>query len=483
MNAAGTTAPAAPRAALALLAVQLTASGCVSSSIDRDVRRVRELTRVEHLPEVVDRDVDPRAAEDTRRLLAQPLDADTAVRVALLDNRELRASLRELGVERGRLLQASLLPNPHVEAELLPERDTEIELRVEYDVTRALLTPARADAAAPALEAARYRAAGAVVELGTRVRSAFFAMQAAQQRLTLAQRTLDAWAAARDAAQAMHDAGNLNDLELAGHEAAYQKQRVAVALLELEVASAREQLQRLLGAHGRAANWRLRGELTAVPADPPSLAGIETRALRASLELKERAQTVESLARRAGFTRTQGWIPEVLLDVHALHAEAEDPGDPDDNEWRWGAGISVEIPLFDRDQGTASELQAQLEAELERYYGLAVEIRSAAREAASRLESAHARARQYQEVIVPAQARVSEQTLLQYNAMQLGIFALLQARREQLDVELAYVDTLREYWSAAAELDAVLAGHRTMSVAVRSAAAPANGSNDSAGGH
>jgi cobalt-zinc-cadmium efflux system outer membrane protein len=63
---------------------------------------------------------------------------------------------------------------------------------------------------------------------------------------------------------------------------------------------------------------------------------------------------------------------------------------------------------------------------------------------------------------VPAQARVTAQTLLQYNAMQLGIFQLLEARREEFDVELAYVETLREYWSASAELDAVLAGTRVM---------------------
>jgi outer membrane protein, heavy metal efflux system len=228
----------------------------------------------------------------------------------------------------------------------------------------------------------------------------------------------------------------------------------------------------------------VRGELTAVPADPPSLARIETRALRGSLELKERAQRVESLARRAGFTRAQGWVPEVLLDVHALHGNADDDAPGADDDWRWGAGVSVEIPLFDRDQGTASALRAELEAELERYYGLAVEIRSAAREAASRIESAHARARQYQAVIVPAQRQVTEQTLLQYNAMQLGIFALLQAQREQLDVELAYVDTLREYWSASAELDALLAGRRAMPPASGSgAAAMSTTTSDSTGGH
>lgn len=44
--------------------------------------------------------------------------------------------------------------------------------------------------------------------------------------------------------------------------------------------------------------------------------------------------------------------------------------------------------------------------------------------------------------------------------MQLGVFQLLAARREQLDMDLARVDTLREYWTAVAELHALIAGRQ-----------------------
>jgi outer membrane protein TolC len=458
------------------------AAGCVSSSIDADVSRVRELTRGPHLAQVADRDVDPRSAEAARALLAAPLDADAAVRVALLDNRELRASLRELGVERGQLIQAGLLPNPTVEAELVPERNTSIELRVEYDLTRALLTPMRANAAAPALDAARYRAAGAVIDLGHRVRIAFYALQSAAQRLALAQQALDAWAASRDAAVAMHAAGNLSELELANREVAYQRQRVAVAMIELEVSGARERLQRLLGTHGASTGWQIKTAFAPVPDAPNVPAQLETKALRASLALRENAQRLESLARRAGYTRTAGWVPDLLVDVHGLQGSDEPSASSKQREWRIGGGVKLEIPLFDRDQGTATALEAELDALLERYYGMAVAIRSAAREAANELESAHARALQYRDTILPAQQRVTQQTLLQYNAMQVGVFDLLQARREELDVQLAYVDTLRQYWSAAAELDALLAGRRVMTDDVREPSAPADAPREPTGG-
>ena len=52
------------------------------------------------------------------------------------------------------------------------------------------------------------------------------------------------------------------------------------------------------------------------------------------------------------------------------------------------------------------------------------------------------------------------QTLLQYNAMQIGVFQLLEARRAQLEAALDLVETQREYWTASAELDALIAGRR-----------------------
>lgn len=464
------------------LVVALLASGCATSSIRGDVSDVRELTRVERIAQVADVDVDPAAHDEARRALDRPLDADAAVRVALLNNRELRATLREMGVARGRLVQAGLLPNPTVEGELLPEQNSHVELRVEYDVTSAVLAPVRARAAEPDLDAARYRAAGAVVALGYRVRVAWFRVAAVEQRLAIARQVLDGFAAARDAAAALHDAGNIPALDHASQEAAYQRARVSVAQLELEAATERERMQRLLGAHGDDTKWRLAGGLPKIPDKPDVPEDVEVRALRASLELVESRHRLEGLARRAGATRLAGFIPDVSVDVHALQADpARSGGLTDTRDLRFGGGLKVGVPIFDRKQGTVTALEATFDAELERFYGMAVDVRSAAREARARVLSSHARARHYQAVIGPAQRKVTEQTLLQYNAMQVGVFQLLAARKEELEVELAAIDTAREYLSARAELEALFAGRRVSPEA--GAAAAAMGPAESRGGH
>jgi cobalt-zinc-cadmium efflux system outer membrane protein len=47
---------------------------------------------------------------------------------------------------------------------------------------------------------------------------------------------------------------------------------------------------------------------------------------------------------------------------------------------------------------------------------------------------------------------------LPFNAMNLGVFQLMQAKRDQIEAARAYVQALREYWTARAEVDQLLAG-------------------------
>lgn len=432
-------------------------SGCVGSSIRSDVREVRTLAKAPVLPALPPGQPDELRDEEVKQLLARPLDADQAVRIALLHNRDLRARLRELGVERGRLMQAGLLANPALEAELSPERDSHVELRAEYDVMSFVLTPMHKKAAQHEMDAARLDAAGDVIELGYEVRRAFYAAQAATQQLRVAQSTLDALAAGRDAAVALLEAGNLPAVDAASQISAFERARISVAKLELALAERREALQRLLGLHGDATGWALSSEFAPLPAEPPALKDLERRTLEANLDLAATAKRLEAIAKRTGITRTEGLLPRIDFDVHTLIGNPERAGQ---SKVRWGGGIGIDVPLFDRQQGNLRVQEAEFDSTLERYQGLAITLRSAAREVSARLTSAERRARQYADVIVPAQANLMAQTQLQYNAMQIGVFQLLEVRRSQLDVALDFVETQREYWSAVAELDALLAGRR-----------------------
>lgn len=440
-----------------LVVLAACSSACTSASTAGDLRRVRTLAHAPVIAKVSEQHVEPTTDGDARTLLREPLSPERAVRVALLNNRALRAELRELGISRGHLMQAGLVGNPGFEVELLPERDSNVALRVEYDLRSLLLAPLAARAASAELTAQQYRVAGSVVELGYEVRTAWIELAAEQQRLAFAVRTLDALTAGRDAAVALLDAGSIPPLEASRQIVAYEGARIEVAKHELALVDRREHMQRLLGLYGEETEWQLAGGLAELPGSLALPDKLETTALTASLELKELEQRLEAAARRTGYTRAAGWVPSLAVDVHALHT---DPGAyrMEDRRWRYGGGVSVGVPLFDRQQGELRATEAEFDGLLERQQGLAIDLRSHARAARNRLRSTHARALAYQQTLVPAQRTVVEQSVLQYNAMQLNLFELLLARRAELEIELSSVDALAAYWTAQAELDALLAG-------------------------
>jgi outer membrane protein TolC len=67
--------------------------------------------------------------------------------------------------------------------------------------------------------------------------------------------------------------------------------------------------------------------------------------------------------------------------------------------------------------------------------------------------------------------------------MQLGIFQLLEARRGQLDAELAEIEARREYWTARAAFEALLAGRLVRSPGAPAPAALSGGARSDEGGH
>jgi outer membrane protein TolC len=100
-----------------------------------------------------------------------------------------------------------------------------------------------------------------------------------------------------------------------------------------------------------------------------------------------------------------------------------------------------------------------LRALAEQYWSLAVDLRSAARTARERLRGYSYAARHARTVLVPAERSVVEETLRNFNAMQIGAFDVLVARRNELAAERRAVQLEAAAHQARLDLDELLAGH------------------------
>ncbi|MDP2273655.1 MAG: TolC family protein [Archangium sp.] len=399
-------------------------------------------------------DVPESVPEEVDNLLSRPLNADAAVRVALLNNREARAALAEVGIARGQLVTAGLVPNPEVEFEVRDpggEQPTQIDLGVELNLSAMFLAPARAGVAEATLDAEKLKAAGALLDLTWTTRVAFYEVQALQQKLELRLRAFASNQASYETALELSKVGNIPALTLANELTSVERSRVQVAEAENALLDGREALNRKLGLTGARTAWTLEGPLPP-PKELKEGEATEAKALSANLELAELIFRAEAASRKVGLAKTESWLPHLSAGFH---------GERDAALWELGGHVTVGLPVFDRAQGKQLSARSEYDALRARAEGQALHVRSSVRTALNRAESAGKRARHYSERLLPARQEVLQQSLLQYNAMQLNVFQLLAAQRAVTETAIAQVDATLDAWKARASVELLLAGRST----------------------
>lgn len=397
---------------------------------------------------------DAEADAAVAALLERDLTADSAVQAALLNNRELQAVYEELNIAQADVVQAGLLRNPVFSGEVrfgVNAGGTAAVVDVAQDFVGLLSMPLRKGRAEAAFEAAKVRVAAEVLDLAFEVQAAFYDYQAAEQTREMRQAVADATAASYDLAQRLRNAGNNRELDVANQRALHEQSKLDLAAAEADVVRTRERLNALMGLWGsQTQSWHASVRLPAVAETEIAADGLERRAIETSLDMALLRREAEIAARTAGIARPFAWLDSADIGI-AAERETEGP-------WSVGPSFSLPIPLFDQGQARIGEAEARYRQAMQRAYARAVEIRSRVRAAYSDVLSAHDRARYYKKVILPLRAEIVEQTQLQYNAMQVSAFELLQAKRDQIAAGAEYVATLREYWRARAILDQVLRG-------------------------
>ena len=409
-------------------------------------------------------EADAAVAAEVREMLSEPLTVGRAVQAALLNNPRLQGTYERLGVAQANLVQAGLLRNPVFDAEVkfldtVPGTKAVLEMAVVQDFMDTLMIPLRKRLAEAELEAAKAEVTGAVLDLAAEVRVALVSLQAAARTLTMRQEVLQATDASYDAARRLHEAGNITDLALAGERALHEEAKLAVADAETAVLEAREQMNALMGLWGDDTGWTAADRLPDVPDEPMDLSDLERRAVAASVDLTVLRNRMRVVAARTGIDTTELVFPEL---AGGAAAEYEGPEDA----WQVGPAVAVGVPVFDWGQARTAAGRHRLRRLWHAYTAQAIEVRAAARAARARLRNARRQSEYYRRVVLPLAEQITAETQLQYNAMQLGVFHLLQAKRREIEVRRRYILARRDYWIARTELEQILAGRMLRGTAV-----------------
>ena len=202
---------------------------------------------------------------------------------------------------------------------------------------------------------------------------------------------------------------------------------------------------RTLGVATHGAALSLPERLPDLPAEDPTLDSLLTLAARHRLDLAASLQDINAAGRAVGLTQRFRLLPDGSL---TYAGEGKDGG-----PFESGLGMVIPLPLFDRGQARLLRAQSTLRAAVARQEALLLVMRADVRSAYALLAAARARFEEYRARVVPLRRRVTEETQLQYNAMAISVFGLLQARQGELSAAQGYIEALSDYWKARIQLE------------------------------
>lgn len=397
-------------------------------------------------------DVQRKAAID--ELLKEPLTPQAAAQIAVANNPKVRLAFAQMGVGYADLLEGIMPANPslHYARMVLNNGEADIlKYGLGFNLMSLITLPSRQRASGGYFQAAKANATGQTLMVAGAARVALIEYVAAKQKLDLLTQANEASQAALLAAEAIYAAGNSTRLDVDRERLFAAEMGIGLRMAQAQLVPAFERVNTSLGLEGeQTRQWEAISRLPAPPETAVDAAGLEERVTSASTDIAQATGMVNAAraARGAsGFTS--------LFSGLELSAEQERDG-----ATKRGGGIGVILPIFGLGHPARLRATSTLDMEQARLSAVNIDLRSEARTAVATAEAMRLIAIDRREVILPLSASVFSGTQLNFNAMQIGIFQLLQAKRLRLDAGQAAIKATRDYWVAQANLDLLLSGGR-----------------------
>jgi outer membrane protein TolC len=437
-----------------LVSVSLALAACTAFSPDGGLSGVNANVQKHVKQDVVWSKTEAEKSQVIQRvsqLLQQTLDADVAVQIALLNNKDLQATLYTLGIAESDVVQAGRLPNPKFS--MLYARnngDYKIEQVLSFNIFSLITMPKMLEIERLRFEKTKQMVASKVLRLAYQTRLAYFNAVSANEHARYSLQVKESAQASAELAKRMVKAGNWNSLEQAREQSFY-----AEAVLDYSVAinqktSSVEALARLLATP--ASDLKLGQRLPDLPNSIADLQPFEQTAFEQRLDLKAARTDTEALAKQLGLSKTTRFINVLELGpARVLEGQRSKP-------YKKGVDVTFELPLFDDGGAKVMRAEATYMQAVNHVAQVAFNAQSEVREAYSRYQSNYEIAKHYRDEIVPLHKKILDENQLRYNGMLISPFELLADARGQVVSVKAYIDKLNAFWRAETQLQMTLSG-------------------------
>jgi outer membrane protein TolC len=432
--------------------------GAVQEIIDNQIGRNNPASKLQP-----DNELTP---DKVAKLLDSSLKVDDAELLSMQLNPQARANLLKVGIAEADYAQAGRMENPGFSYERSTEGDSSSSLL--FDIGGLILMPLRREIELRRLEAARFEAAGEVIEHLADTRIAWIEAVAEQQLTQLVERSLESSATANDMTRQMTALGHSAVSEAAESEIFLGEMRSALTLQRLAESSARETLIRQLGLWGESARkLSFTDQLPKLPKTLREFDSVEGEAIDRRIDVQIASANLKAMAKNYDLTRRSPFLSAI-----EFGPVLEKSG----GETERGFELEFRIPIFDAGGISDAKARFSFEQSQAQAQSVAISAASQARQALQTYRSYWDIAKHYEEVLLPLRRRVSEETLLHYNGMLLSVFDLLGDVRAAAALEATAIRAIRDFWVADARLQLALTGSTSGMMTSGAASMPSSGS-------
>jgi hypothetical protein len=444
---------------LAIAALVVLVSGCTTADFAGSVKQTNEAIPgftqggLELAQTQEQREVRRQSAQ---ALLERPLAQAQSVQLALLNSSALQVLLAENWNLAAQAAQGGRLSNPVFMLERMTfANEFDVVRMLSFGLLDVLTLPTRYGIAKTQLELVRLKLAADVVDEITRVRQVWVRAVAAQQMLIYAKQVNEVAKVSAELARRMQSVGNFTKLQRARQQAFYADSATQLALAEHAVTATREALARALGLDTQQAQaLKLPDRLLTLPKAPLNPQEVSQSASMNRLDVRLAQSAVEVAFKKQGLNNVTSFTD---IEIGLRQATLGDNIEGSRVQGR-GYEVNITLPIFDFGDLKRDALTAQTLAALSRLDAAYQVTGSNLRETYSAYRTNYDVAKHYRQEVVPLRKVISEENMLRYNGMIIGVFELLADAKDTVNSVMFSIQADQQFWLADAALQAALLG-------------------------
>ncbi len=376
-----------------------------------------------------------------------PLTFQSALDLAVANNLDLLAARRGRAVREAEVTAAGQHPNPDLVFETTKDTPHQmLSLDIPFEPWK---RSRRIDLAREELKLADVDDAAAMQALRRSVRLAFYGLLAAEEGATLAQSMVEVATRVHEVARARFEEGAAPRLDVMGAELGLARAKADLELVRSARLAAQAELNGLLN-RPPTQPLAVAGDLAEGPPLPPVEQAV-ARAAAGNAELRAAEQEVAIEDRRLGLLKGE----RLPTPVFSLGAVFNAPGEFDVG---YRAGVSLAVPIFDRNQGQIAGSLVLADQARTRRDALRRSVEAKTWAAHARAQAQRAQVAAYRETLVPTATTIESLAEEGYRLGRSPVLAVLEAQRTLRDAKSEYLSSLLSLQSAIGDLEDVLGG-------------------------